>query len=154
MRTSSHHLYRSACHHVKPLLQRQASAPQNAPFESQLRDAASKDTITPPAKGSKAATVATTEAAQSNGEGELEESLSDDFDSIDWARLLYHIKPLRTLKRKKSWVFKYGYRVALLRDPARTYWICKHCHQHKVHSFKPLKVTKSTTAAITHLAQV
>jgi hypothetical protein len=58
------------------------------------------------------------------------------------------------LKCKKSWVFKYGYRVALLRDPARTYWICKHCHQHKVHSFKPLEVTKSTTAAITHLAQV
>jgi hypothetical protein len=109
-----------------------------------LRDAASEDTITPPAKGSKAATVATTEAAQSDGEGELEESLSNDFDSIDWTRL----------KRKKSWVFKYGYRVALLRIPARTYWICKHCLQYKVHSFKPLEVTKLTTAAITHLAQV
>jgi hypothetical protein len=131
-----------------------SQAPRIAPFELQLRDAASEDTITPPAKGSEAATVATNEATQCNGEGELEESLSLDFDSIDWARLPYHMKPLRILKRKKSWVFKYGYRVALLRDPARTYWICKHCHQHKVHSFKLLEVTKSTTAAITHLAQV
>jgi hypothetical protein len=63
----------------------------------------------------------------------------------------FHQKPLRTSKRKKSWVFKYGYRVAMLRDPARTYWICKHCHQHRVYSFKPLEVTKSTTAAITHI---
>jgi hypothetical protein len=86
-----------------------------------LRDAASEGTITPPAEGSEAAIVATTEAAQSDGEGELEESLSDDFDSINWARFPYYMKPLRTLKRKKSWVFKYGYCVAMLRDLARTY---------------------------------
>jgi hypothetical protein len=85
-----------------------------------LRDAASKDTITPPAEGSEAATVATNGATQCDGERKLEESLSLDFDRYDWARLPYHMKPLRTLKRKKSWVFKYGYRVALLRDPART----------------------------------
>jgi hypothetical protein len=64
------------------------------------------------------------------------------------------MKPLRTLKGRKSWVFEHGYRLALIANPQRTFWICRHCYKHQKSEGKQMiEVTLSTTAAITHMAQ-
>jgi hypothetical protein len=87
--------------------------------------------IVAPLEGSEAATIATTEAAVSSDEDELDTHLQDNFDSIDWSRLKKYCKPLRTSQQKKSWVYKYGYRVTLLKDMSKIFWICRNCHQRK-----------------------
>jgi hypothetical protein len=64
------------------------------------------------------------------------------------------MKPLRTLKSRKSKVFEHGYRVAFIADPQRTFWICKHCYKHqRSEGQQALEVTLSITAATTHMAQ-
>lgn len=128
-----------------------SQATEDTPFESQLLQAIPENEIQPPAEGSKAATEATSEAAESGEGGEMDDDLADDFNGIDWARLPRYTKPLRTLKRKKSWIWQYGYRVALLRDPKRTFFVCKYCHQRKLLRSYP-DVTKSTSNAIGHLS--
>jgi hypothetical protein len=37
----------------------------------------------------------------------------DDFEGIDWKRLSGFIALLRTYKHKKSWIYRYGYRVGV-----------------------------------------
>ncbi|RYN15484.1 hypothetical protein AA0113_g12563 [Alternaria arborescens] len=128
------------------------SATEDAPFKSQLRDAILEDSIQPLAEGSRAATEATSEAIESEDDGSFDKEFADNFDGIDWKRLPRFMKPLRTLKRNKSWVYQYGYRVASLREPNRTYFVCKYCHQRKIFCTYP-EVTKSTSNAINHLAQ-
>jgi hypothetical protein len=72
----------------KALAAAASQASNDAPFESQLRDAVPEVTIVPPLEGSKAATVATTEAAAySDGEDEFDKDLADNFEGIDWSRL-------------------------------------------------------------------
>lgn len=106
----------------------------------------------PPPNSSTAATVVT-DTTPEPSDNDFEAEFRDDFTGIHWDRLPYHCKPIRTLKQKKSWVFKHGYRVALLKDMARTYWVCKYCHQHRITSVKyTYEVTKSTTAVLNHLA--
>ncbi|KAG9376598.1 hypothetical protein A1F94_013145 [Pyrenophora tritici-repentis] len=117
----------------KALAAAASQATEDAPFESQLRDAIPEATIQPPAEGSRAATEATSEAIEGGDDTGFDDEFTDNFDGIDWKRLPRFTKPLRTLKRNKSWVYQYGYRVASLREP----------HQ----------VTKSTSNAINHLAQ-
>lgn len=136
----------------KALVAAASQATEDAPFESQLRDAIPEDSIQPPAEGSRAATEATSEAIESEDDGSFDEEFADNFDGIDWKRLPRFMKPLRTLKRNKSWVYQYGYRVASLREPNRTYFVCKYCHQRKIFCTY-LEVTKSTSNAINHLAQ-
>ncbi|KAI1514567.1 hypothetical protein Ptr86124_005890, partial [Pyrenophora tritici-repentis] len=50
------------------------------------------------------------------------------------------------------WVYQYGYRVASLREPHRTFFVCKYCHYRKIFCAYP-EVTKSTSNAINYLAQ-
>ncbi|KAF2180466.1 hypothetical protein K469DRAFT_481119, partial [Zopfia rhizophila CBS 207.26] len=117
-------------------------------WESQSRDTQPEEAIVAPA-ASKAATVATAEASDSDDEG-LDERFVDDFDRIEWARLPQFCKPLRTLKHKKSWIFRHGYRLALISNPARTFFICKYCHKHRILDLigeGKYDVTKSTAAA-------
>jgi hypothetical protein len=136
----------------KALVATASQATEDAPFESQLRDAVPEDSIQPPAEGSRAATEATSEAIKSEDDGGFDVEFADNFDGIDWKRLPRFMKPLRTLKRNKSWVYQYGYRVASLREPHCTYFVCKYCHQRKIFCSYP-EVTKSTSNAINHLAQ-
>jgi hypothetical protein len=64
------------------------------------------------------------------------------------------MKPLRTLKGRKSWVFEHGYRLALIADPQRTFWICRHFYTHqRLEGKQALEVTLLTTSAITYIAQ-
>ncbi|KAG9384373.1 Dimer-Tnp-hAT domain containing protein [Pyrenophora tritici-repentis] len=112
-----------------------SQATEDAPFESQLRDAIPEATIQPPAEGSRAATEATSEAIEGGDDTGFDDEFTDNFDGIDWKRLPRFTKPLRTLKRNKSWVYQYGYRVASLH-------LCAYP-----------EVTKSTSNAINHLAQ-
>jgi len=59
-------------------------------------------------------------------------SLEDDFEGINWARLPRYMKPLASVRTKRSWVFQYGWRVALIKDPVRIFSVCCFCHEHKV----------------------
>ncbi len=86
----------------KALAAAASQATEDAPFESQLRDAIPEDSIQPPAEGSRAATEATSEAIESEDDGSFDEEFADNFDGIDWKRLPRFMKPLRTLKRNKS----------------------------------------------------
>ncbi|KAI1519526.1 Dimer-Tnp-hAT domain containing protein [Pyrenophora tritici-repentis] len=136
----------------KALAAAASQATEDAPFESQLRDAIPEATIQPPAEGSRAATEATSEAIEGGDDTGFDDEFTDNFDGIDWKRLPRFTKPLRTLKRNKSWVYQYGYRVASLREPHRTFFVCKYCHHRKIFCAYP-EVTKSTSNAINHLAQ-
>ncbi|RYN15529.1 hypothetical protein AA0113_g12768 [Alternaria arborescens] len=131
-----------------------SQATEEAPFESQLRDLLPDNAIDPPTEGSRAATEASTEASDSYDGAELDSRFEDRHDGLDWAHIPRFMKPLRTLKGRKSWVFEHGYRIALIADPQRTFWICRHCYKHQRFEGKQaLEVTLSTTAAITHMAQ-
>jgi len=81
------------------------------------------------------------------------ERFVDNYDDIEWSQLPRYCKTLRTQKHKKSWVFQYGYRVSLLHDTSRIYWVCKYCHTHKSPMNHILEVTKSTSNALTHMGQ-
>lgn len=86
----------------------------------------------------------------------LDVRFKDDFEGIDWKRLSGFIAPLRTYKHKKSWIYRYGYRVPLASDPSQIWFICKYCHQHKrIDCGKAGKynTTKSTSAAAAHLEE-
>ncbi|KAI1523728.1 Dimer-Tnp-hAT domain containing protein [Pyrenophora tritici-repentis] len=103
-------------------------------FESQLRESRDEDAIAAPVDSSEAATVASTVAPTVDDSAEdqaFESWLDEDFKGIDWSRLLQYMKPLSSLRGKKSWVYSYGYRVALRSDPNRIYFVCQYCHEHK-----------------------
>jgi hypothetical protein len=76
-------------------------------------------------------------------------------DGIDWSRLKRYMKPVTTYLHKKSWVYRHGYRVALLNHPAQIYWICHHCHKHKLTDIGKgiYNTTSACTSAKRHLAE-
>jgi hypothetical protein len=53
----------------------------------------------------------------------FDEHLEDGFEGLDWARLPQYMKPMASQRQKKSWIYRYGYRVALRKDPSRLYFI-------------------------------
>lgn len=55
-------------------------------------------------------------------------NFEDKYEGINWDRLPQFMKPLRTQKRRMSWIYKHGYRVALRRQPDRIFFICRWCH--------------------------
>jgi hypothetical protein len=66
------------------------------------------------------------------------------------------MKPVANQKQPKSWIYRHGYRVALLKLPKRKFFVCKYCHQHKIIDAGGsgiFDVSKATTAASTHLGQ-
>jgi hypothetical protein len=95
-----------------------AEASQASTFESQLRESRPEDAIVAPTEGSERATAASLAAALDNEtlQEALDASLIDDFEGIDWGRLRKYMKPLSSQKSRKSWIYRYGYRVALLKD--------------------------------------
>jgi len=42
------------------------------------------------------------------------------------------MKPLRTQKSKKSPIYEHGYRVTLIKDLARIFFVCRYCDLHKI----------------------
>ena len=98
----------------------QATASSLVPtFESQFLESHVEDDIVAPTEGSRAVTVATTEAGdRDNGQDEMS-SAADSFDGINWARLPGYMKPLAGSKRPKSWIFRYSYRVVERRATKR-----------------------------------
>jgi hypothetical protein len=120
-----------------------------------LRESQVEAAIVAPTEGSKAATVATAEDDDQNSdEDAFDERFADDFEGIDWARLSQFTKPLATQKQQKSWVYRYGYRVTLLKAPTSKWFVCKYCHQHKIIDAGGaglFNVTKATSSAAAHL---
>jgi hypothetical protein len=93
-----------------------------------LRESQAEDVIVAPAEGSEEATIATNEAANKSFDAHLE----DNFNGIDWARLPRYTKPLASQRSKRSWVYRHGYRVALLKDLRRLFFVCRYCHERKI----------------------
>ncbi|EDU42099.1 predicted protein [Pyrenophora tritici-repentis Pt-1C-BFP] len=84
----------------------QANASPPIPtFELQFLESQAEAEIVAPTEGSRAGTVATTEAGE-GGQDETNSALVENFDGIDWARLPDFIKPLARSKRPKSWIFQ------------------------------------------------
>ena len=103
-----------------------AIASQADNFESQLRDSRPEVEIAAPVEASEAATVAST-APDEEDDG-FDMRFANNFDGIDWSRLKGYIRPPRTYTQRKSWVYDYGYRVALLSNPERVFFVCRKCH--------------------------
>jgi hypothetical protein len=110
-----------------------AEVSQALTFESQLRELRPEDTIVAPTEGSERVTAASSATPPDNEtlQEALDASLMDDFEEIDWGCLRKYMKPLSLQKSRKSWIYCYGYRVALLKDPSKLYFVCCHCYKHK-----------------------
>ncbi|KAF7568869.1 hypothetical protein PtrM4_112840 [Pyrenophora tritici-repentis] len=134
----------------------QANASPPIPtFELQFLESQAEAEIVAPTEGSRAGTVATTEAGE-GGQDETNSALVENFDGIDWARLPDFIKPLARSKRPKSWIFQYGYRVVERHATSRIWFVCKYCHVHKTIDAGRgglFNITQATTSAATHLSQ-
>lgn len=124
-------------------------------FESELRESQLEEDISlPPTDGSKAATVATTEVADEATEELFGSSFAMNLDGIAWERLPRFCKPGSTPGHGPSWIFRHGYRVALLADPKQIWFICRYCHQHKIidsGGASAYDVSLATSAAAKHL---
>ncbi|KAF1832273.1 hypothetical protein BDW02DRAFT_460932, partial [Decorospora gaudefroyi] len=118
-------------------------------FESQLRDARPETAVARPVEASEVATAAST-AADKDDDG-LDCRFADDFEGIDWSRLVGFIRPPRTQSQRKSWVYKHGYRVALQANPARIYFVCRDCYLSKRTDTGVLETTQATSSASIHL---
>lgn len=75
-----------------------------------------------------------------------------DYEGIDWDRLPDLVKPLTQSKRESSWIYRYGYRCALRRDPKTIIFICKYWHQHKLLGGRYLGT--ATSSASQHLGRL
>jgi hypothetical protein len=123
-------------------------ASQAPNFESQAEDA-----IVAPAEGSDKATIALSKATDEAANENFDAHLEDNFDGIDWARLPQYTKPLALQRSKRSWVYRHGYRVALLKDLSRLFFVCRYCHERKIIDAGGggiYKTTRSTSTSQRH----
>jgi hypothetical protein len=128
-------------------------ASQASNFEARLRETQAEEAIIPPIEGSEEATITTTNEPGAEG---FDESLEDDFKGLDWDRVPRYMKPMATQRQKKSWVYRYGYRVALRKDLTRIYFICRYCYQNKFIDAGVSQIyetTRSTSAAQRRLGE-
>jgi hypothetical protein len=70
-------------------------------FESQLRDSRPEAAIVAPTNGSEEATVASSHTADEPFDGDFE----DNYEGIDWSRLLRFMKPPASSRRRPSWIY-------------------------------------------------
>jgi hypothetical protein len=129
----------------------QASQAPN--FESRFRESQAEDAIVAPAEGSKAASLATAKKTMDKG---FDAHLEDGFEGIDWTRLPRYMKPLASVRTKRSWVYRYGWRVALIQDPDRVFFVCRYCHEHKIIDCGGAGIyetTKAPSSAARHLEE-
>jgi hypothetical protein len=62
-----------------------------------------------PALEASVAPSATDTAPESDATNDFNAQFKDTFNKIDWKRLPLFIKPLRTQKHKKLWIYKHRY---------------------------------------------
>ena len=93
------------------------SSPTLPVFEALLREARDEADIVAPVADSEVATAATDEIA---GDADaFKERFADDFSGINWQRLRGYCEPVATRRQRKSWIYRYGYRVTSLSDSLR-----------------------------------
>jgi hypothetical protein len=66
------------------------------------------------------------------------------------------MKPLASQTRAKSWVYRHGWRVTLITDSTRFYFVCRYCHKRKFIDAAHgglYETTLSTSTAARHLEQ-
>jgi hypothetical protein len=106
-------------------------ASQGAEFDTQLRNPMPEDAIVAPVEASEVAT-ASSEAADENVQmSEFDSRMVENYNGIDWGRLPWFIKPVRTPKTRKSWIYGHDYRLRFRGNTNRIYWLCHICHQRK-----------------------
>jgi hypothetical protein len=88
-------------------------------FESQLRSAAPKAAIVAPDE----------DGAEDGG---FDAHLENNFENTEWSRLSDYIKPLALSQARRSWVYRHGWRVTLLKDPDCIFSVCRYCHKHRL----------------------
>ena len=121
-----------------------------------MRESQAEDAIFAPAEGSEEATAALSEAADEATDEGFDAHLEDSFNGIDWTCLPQYMKPLASQRHRKSWIYRYGYRVALLKNPARLYFVCRYCYEHKYIDAGRggvFETTRSPSAAARHLEE-
>jgi hypothetical protein len=139
-------------------------APLSANFESQLRESQSEDAIVAPKDSSSEAAVTTTvdgdtadgDTSDDTDEGGFNDNIVDTFDGIDWTRLQRYCKLLASQTQLKSWVYRHGYRVTLLANPKKIFFVCRYCHQRKHTNVKLggiYNTIDSTSTTTRHLKQ-
>ncbi|KAF1936320.1 hypothetical protein EJ02DRAFT_298222, partial [Clathrospora elynae] len=125
-------------------------------FELQFCKLQAEGIIVAPAEGSNAATVASLAAAKEAVDNGFDTHLEDNFEGINWTRLLQYIKPLASVQTKRSWVYCYSWRVALIKDPGCIFFVCYYCHEHKVIDCRGggiYKTSKAPSLAARHLKE-
>jgi hypothetical protein len=117
-------------------------------FKSQLRTAAPEAAIVPPDEDASEAAIVDNSAE----DGGFDAHLEDNFDNIEWSRLLGYIKPLRRRGRGEAGFTATGWRVALLKDPDCIFFVCRYCHKHW-HKSGVYEAMWSPTSAARHLEE-
>ncbi|KAI2484851.1 Dimer-Tnp-hAT domain containing protein [Pyrenophora tritici-repentis] len=131
-----------------------SEASQALNFESRLRKARPKDTVVAPTEGSEQATAASSAADEVATYEEFDASLMDDFEGLDFSLLPRYVRPASSQSSRKSWIYRYGWRVALLRDPSKLFFVCRYCYDYKMTPMSGIyETTRSTTAAARHLEE-
>lgn len=97
-------------------------------------------------------TVAPTVAETTAAADDMESPDRSEYEGIDWTRLPDLIIPQTISKRKPSWIYTYGYRCALRKDPKCIIFVCKFCHQRKGSATGRFD-GRATSSAISHLKQ-
>ncbi|KAG9379951.1 Dimer-Tnp-hAT domain containing protein [Pyrenophora tritici-repentis] len=105
-----------------------SEASQALNFESRLRKARPEDTVVAPTEGSEQATAASSAADEVATYEEFDASLMDDFEGLDFSLLPRYVRPASSQSSRKSWIYRYGWRVALLRDPSKLFFEQKRGH--------------------------
>ncbi|KAI1522038.1 hypothetical protein PtrSN001A_011921, partial [Pyrenophora tritici-repentis] len=120
------------------------AASQGVDFEMQLRDSIPEDAIVAPVEASEVAAAASEAVDEGEPEPDFDPRMADNFDGINWSRLPRYMKPLRTQKQKKSWVYNYGYRLTLRSNTNRIFWLCHICHKRKAATAGFAETTEAT----------
>lgn len=85
---------------------------QASNFEATIQASRAEDTVLSPSEGSEQATIAASTAG-----GEAIDTgfvwVEDNYEGFDQTRYPNHSKPPTTLSSRASWVYNYGYRIAL-----------------------------------------
>jgi hypothetical protein len=131
---------------------REASQASN--FESQLRKAWPEDAVVAPTEGSEQATAASLAADEVATYEEFDASLMDNFEGLNFSLLPRYVPPASLQSSHKNWIYCYSWRVALLRDPSKLFFVCRYCYNHKMTLMGGIyETTYSSTAAAQHLEE-
>jgi hypothetical protein len=114
------------------------AASQGIDFETQVRDSIPEDEIFAPVEASEVATSASEAVDEDAEEPDFDPRMVDNFEGIDWGLLPRYMKPLRTQKQKKSWVYDQGCRLTLRRNTNRIVFLCRICETTKRPTFLQL----------------